>query len=173
MAEKKRTFTLTEDNALVDRITNRTESLSACFMEFAKETGHSAKSVQNHYYRKLKPAMMAVSTPLEFVDDEEETPHVRVFRKWTEEENQVLLRHLKNGIGNFHACFAKVAEEIDRTPIGVAAHWYAVLSRRHDVRMIITASEKSILINRKNGKGVESNSSIWRRILTVLRTLHI
>lgn len=171
---EKRTFTLTEDNQLIESISNRTGSLKACFMEFARQTGHPVKSVSNHYYSKLKPSMnvsfMANATPLA----ENEETSTRTFRKWTDEEDRILLEHLKVGTGNFHACFLAVAEEIDRTPTAIAAHWYAVLSKRTDLPpVVVTASENQVQRNRKNGKGVESNPSIWRRLLAVLRSLHI
>lgn len=68
----------------------------------------------------------------------------------------------------------EVAEQIGRTPAGVASHWYAKTSKRPDVLAFILASKNKIRRNRKNGKfAIESNPSIWRRILAVLRTLHI
>lgn len=78
-------------------------------------------------------------------------------RKWTQEEDQILLRYIKANPQNLHKCFLMVSEHLTdkgtpRTPQGVQAHWYTSLSK-------------------KNGAGVESNPGIWRRLITVLRSL--
>lgn len=99
-------------------------------------------------------------------------------RKWTSEEDQILLRYIKANPQNLHKCFLMVSEHLTesgspRTPQGVQAHWYTVLSKKDNVNSLcfFTASAKHVSKNRKNGAGVESNPGIWRRLITVLRSL--
>lgn len=99
-------------------------------------------------------------------------------RRWTLEEDQVLLRYIKANPTNLHKCFMLVSEYLTdagtpRTPAGVQAHWYTVLSKSNnaDALCFFTASAKHVSKNRKNGTGVESNSGIWRRLVSVLRSL--
>ena len=97
-------------------------------------------------------------------------------QKWSEEEDAVLLRYIKANPQNLSKCFMMVSEHLTdagspRTPTGVQAHWYTVLSKRENALCFFTASAKHVSKNRKNGKGVESNNSIWRRLLNIIRGL--
>jgi hypothetical protein len=97
-------------------------------------------------------------------------------RRWSFEEDQVLLRYVKNSPYNLHRCFMMVSEHLtdagyQRTPQAVQAHWYTVLSKKPESLCFFTASAKHVSKNRKNGMGVHSNSSIWRRLLNVIRGL--
>lgn len=97
-------------------------------------------------------------------------------RKWTNEENEVLLRYVKANVNNLNRSFYMVAEHLTeagtpRTKKAVAAHWYAVLSKRPDVLAFFTASAQHVSKNRKNGMGVASTPSIWRRLLNIIRAL--
>lgn len=100
----------------------------------------------------------------------------RTNHKWSAEEDEVLLRYVRNYPHNLTKCFLMVAEHLTdngcpRTPTGVSAHWYTVLSKKPDALCFFTASAKHVSKNRKNGMGVESNTSIWRRLLNVIRGL--
>jgi hypothetical protein len=53
----------------------------------------------------------------------------------------------------------------------VSAHWYQSLSKKPEALCFFTASEKHVSRNRKNGAGVESNSSIWRRLVAAIRNI--
>lgn len=92
-------------------------------------------------------------------------------RKWTEEEEKLLLRQVRAFPQNLTKCFLMVAQNVDRTPGAVANHWYTVVSKRPDAVCFFTASAKHVSKNRKNGKGIESNGNIWRRLLAVIRNL--
>jgi len=61
-----------------------------------------------------------------------------------------------------------VGEELDRTPKSVAAHWYQNLSKRPDSIAFFTVSEHHKSFNRKNGKGIPSTKTVFRRILRLL-----
>lgn len=91
--------------------------------------------------------------------------------KWTEEEERRLLQQVRTFPQNLSKCFIIVSEVIGRSPRAVEQHWYTVLSKRPDVTCFFTASPKHIARNRKNGKRVESNRSIWQRLLTIIRNI--
>lgn len=93
-----------------------------------------------------------------------------VRKRWTKEEDDRLLRQIKAFPGNLSKCFLIVSEEIGRTPAACAAHWYSSLSKKTEIAFF-AASARNIIKNRKNGKGVESNPSIWRRLLRVIQTI--
>lgn len=95
----------------------------------------------------------------------------RTFRRWTEEEDNLLLRQVRAFPQNLTKCFLIVSESIDRSPQAVAGHWYTTLSKRPDVVCFFTASEKRVAKNRKNGRGIESNRSIWQRLMAIIRNL--
>lgn len=92
-------------------------------------------------------------------------------RKWTPEEDARLLRQVKAFPHNLHKCFVLVSEEIGRTEGAVSSHWYTVLSKKPEALCFFTASEIHVSKNRKNGAGVESTPSIWRRLLNIIRGL--
>lgn len=91
--------------------------------------------------------------------------------RWNETEEQTLIRYTKVHCNNLHFAFMAVAEQIGRTPAAVGSHWYTSTSKRPDVCCFFTASEKHVSKNRKNGTGVESSPSIWRRLMAVIRNL--
>ena len=93
------------------------------------------------------------------------------WKRWSNEEDQRLLRQVRSFPQNLHKCFLIVSEETGRTPQGVQAHWYSVLSKKPEAMCFFTASEKHVSKNRKNGMGVESTPSIWRRLMAVIRNL--
>lgn len=91
--------------------------------------------------------------------------------KWTQQEENRLVQHVKLRPQNLKKCFIAVAEEIDRTPTAVQAHWYAVTSKKPENLCFFTASQRHVSRNRKNGEGVQSNGNIWRRLMAVLRNI--
>lgn len=95
----------------------------------------------------------------------------RTNRKWTEEEEELLLRQVRAFPQNLKKCFLIVSEMTDRSPKAVTAHWYTVTSKRPDSTCFFTASSKHVSRNRKNGKGVASTSNIWHHLLHVIRNL--
>jgi hypothetical protein len=92
-------------------------------------------------------------------------------RKWSAEEDQVLLRYVKARPQNLHYCFVAVAEQIGRTEGAVANRWYGKVSKDPSNVCFFTASPKHVSKNRKNGMGVETNNSIWRRLMNIIRGL--
>lgn len=95
----------------------------------------------------------------------------RRIRKWTRSEEERLLRQVRAFPQNLNWCFTMVSDEINRTPGACANHWYTVLSKREENLCFFTASQKHVSKNRKNGMGTESKSSIWRRLINIIRNL--
>ena len=92
-------------------------------------------------------------------------------RKWTHQEDLRLLRQVQARPQNLHRCFLIVAEELDRTEGAVANRWYSKVSKDPENVCFFTASPQHVSKNRKNGIGVESTISIWRRFMNILRRL--
>ena len=94
-------------------------------------------------------------------------------RKWSFEEDQVLLRYVKNSPYNLHRCFMMVSEHLtdagyNRTPQAVQAHWYTVLSKKPESLCFFTASAKHVSKNRKNGIGTPIKVSVWNKIMAII-----
>ena len=92
-------------------------------------------------------------------------------KRWSVEEDARLLRQVRAFPQNLHKCFLIVSEELGRTEGAVANHWYTQLSKKPEALCFFTASPKHVSRNRKNGMGVESNNSIWRRLMSVIRNM--
>lgn len=95
----------------------------------------------------------------------------RTARKWTQEEDDRLLRQIRAFPQNLHWCFIMVSEEIGRTDKAVAAHWYQCLSKKPEALAFATLSSKHLARNRKNGMGVETPPSLWRRFLNLIKNI--
>ena len=102
-----------------------------------------------------------------------EVQNNRQFRKWTKEEDERLVRQIKAFPQNLSKCFMIVSEEIGRTEGACAGRWYTKLSKEPHNLCFFTASPQHVSRNRKNGEGVANNRSVWRRLVTVLRSLHL
>lgn len=155
----KKKWTKESENVLRVAVKD-SQSLHAAFMTVAEATGRTERAVASHYYKKVKE-----ETPVESADTRKSTI------RWSESEEQRLIRQVRVFPQNLRKCFMIVSEETGRTPCAVGAHWYAVTSKRPDVMCFFTASPSHISKNRKNGNGVESNSSIWRRLLRIIHTV--
>jgi hypothetical protein len=92
-------------------------------------------------------------------------------KKWTDEENQLLLRQIDAFPHNLSKCFLLVAEQTGRTKGSVSSHWYTSLSKDPDVWKFVTLSAHHCSRNRKNGIGTESDGSIWNKVLKIVKTL--
>lgn len=93
-------------------------------------------------------------------------------RRWTPEEDQTLLKQIEAFPHNLTKCFAIVSEIVGRTPGAVSSHWYTQLSRDPNIEpLFATMSKQHCSKNRKNGVGVPSTPSIWRKILNLIKGL--
>lgn len=153
-----------EDNLLKDEIV-KNKVHNVAFMAVATQTGRSISAITQHY-EKLKG-----NTATSHADISVETVTVRTAKKWTEDEEQRLIRQVRAFPQNLNRCFLIISEEIERTPAAIASHWYSVTSKRPDVICFFTASAKHVAKNRKNGEGVPSTTSIWKKFLKILKRI--
>lgn len=96
---------------------------------------------------------------------------VRFQKRWSRAEDLRLVRQVQAFPQNLHKCFLMVAEELGRTESGVAGRWYQHVSKDPQNMCFFTASPKHVSKNRKNGMGEESNAGIWKRLMSVLKSL--
>ncbi len=155
----------TSEESLLRKEAKKTDVLNLAFIKVATQTGRSIGAVAQHY-EKLR-----TNTPVHHVEMPVETTTTRTAKKWTEEEEQRLIRQVRAFPQNLNKCFLIVSEEIERSPAAVASHWYSVTSKRSDVLCFFTASETHISKNRKNTDGVPSTTSIWKKFLKILKRI--
>ncbi len=153
-----------EDSLLLSEVSkNRKHNLA--FIVVASQIGRTTSAVSQRY-NKLRD-----STSDTQLEQPTETVTAKTSKKWTEDEEQRLIRQVRAFPQNLNKCFLIVSEEIERTPAAVASHWYSVTSKRPEIICFFTASSKHIALNRKNGKGVSSTESIWRKLLRTVNRL--
>lgn len=95
----------------------------------------------------------------------------RTNRKWDVSEDEIIARYVRARPQNLHKCFLMVAEQLGRSEGAVANRWYSKVSKDPANLCFFTASPKHVSKNRKNGMGVETNNSIWRRLMTIIRNI--
>lgn len=153
-----------EDNLLMSEV-SKSKKHNLAFIVVASQTGRTTSAVSKRY-NKLRDSTSDTQSVLPT-----ETVTVKTSKKWTEEEEQRLIRQVRAFPQNLNKCFLIVSEEIERTPAAVASHWYSVTSKRPEVICFFTASAKHVAKNRKNGEGIPSTESIWRKLLRVVNRL--
>lgn len=92
-------------------------------------------------------------------------------RRWTDHEDQKVLQQIDAFPQNLAKCFLMVSESIDRTPGAIANHWYTVLSKDPKITKFATISSRHVSRNRKNGMGVPSTPSIWKKFCRLISKL--
>ena len=94
---------------------------------------------------------------------------MRTSKRWTKDEEQVLLSHIENNPNNFIAAFKAAAEELEgRSVKSVQQHWYTNLQKTNKV-FIACTSKKRLPINKKSSKETfPIKKSKWKRILEIL-----
>ena len=153
-----------EDTLLLSEV-SKNKKHNIAFIVVASQTGRTTSAVSQHY-NKLRDSASDTQTELPT-----ETVTVRTLKKWTEDEEQRLIRQVRAFPQNLNKCFLIVSEEIERTQTAVASHWYSVTSKRPDVICFFTTSTKYVAKNRKNGEGVPSTTSIWKKFLKILKRI--
>jgi len=91
-------------------------------------------------------------------------------KRWTPTEDERLLRQVRAFPQNLTKCFMIVSEEVDRTPSAVAGRWYTKVSKRPEALCFFTASPRHVSKNRKNGMGITTTESIWRKFMRIINT---
>lgn len=88
-------------------------------------------------------------------------------KRYTEDEDKLILSYLEDNPDNLKKAFAELAQQLGRTPTGIATHWYSTLSRGKHV-VFMTIAKKKYSSNRKTGKMQKKTilPSLWKKILT-------
>ena len=95
----------------------------------------------------------------------------RTLKRWTEAEDRRLLQQIRVFPQNLNKCFLIVSEVIGRSPGACANRWYTKLSKDPANAMFLTVSSHHKILNRKNGEGIRSTRSVFRRILKLLKLI--
>lgn len=96
-------------------------------------------------------------------------------RKWTTEEEQVLVDQITKSANNIKEAFVKTSKLIDRTEAACMYHWYMVISKRKDSSVCFaTIGYKTRNINRKVVRANTTDNtevttvSWWRKVIKLL-----
>lgn len=91
-------------------------------------------------------------------------------RPWTDDEDKVIIRHIKVDPSNIKAALRAAAEELGRTYGACQSRWYMHISKHEDKyhTCFVTISRRKYARNRKNVKEdipVHAQNSIWTKLL--------
>ena len=95
-------------------------------------------------------------------------------RKFTPEEDKMIIEAVKKSPQNISKAFILVAPEISRTPDSVRLRYYGKIAKDNSNKLFLTVSSKRKLSNYKvqrrgmKVKAERSTKSKWRRILDIL-----
>lgn len=92
----------------------------------------------------------------------------RVVKRWTQSEDALLCKQVKAFPQNMKRCFMIVSEMTGRTPAACASRWYKISLDPNMAPLYGFVTETSFSKNRKGGKGMPHNPSIFKRILKLL-----
>ena len=72
-------------------------------------------------------------------------------KRWTVEEEQVLIDQIKRSANNITEAFRRTSRLINRTEAACTYHWYVVISKRENPSVcFVTVGQKTKNVNRKN-----------------------
>lgn len=93
-------------------------------------------------------------------------------KKWTDDEDLVVYRQVKNNLENMQKAFREAAELLGRSPKAVTIRWYKYISKQTNSTAFVLLSETRAYNNRKNISEttpvINTRPSFWKRILRVL-----
>lgn len=96
-------------------------------------------------------------------------------RKWTEDEEKVVISKIEENPNNLQRAFREASLEIGRTPAAIGYRWYQGGLREGSGKLFMTYGRKGTLnSNRKNVSSKTSDNTIrtrkskWRGILDIL-----
>ena len=88
-------------------------------------------------------------------------------RRWTNEEEQVLLSQVRQNPGNLSRAFRATSDIIGRSSNSIEQRWYGKV--RHSETVFMTIGTNAMSVNSKNSDNTQPVSvPIWRRILKLL-----
>lgn len=91
-------------------------------------------------------------------------------KRWTDEEEQVLISQVRQSPNNLSKAFKETGELLERSEHSVRLHWYK--NTRHNNIVFMTVGPKTRNVNTKNTIKYDNTEKveapIWRRILKLL-----
>jgi hypothetical protein len=88
-------------------------------------------------------------------------------RKWTSEEEQVLIDQVRINPSNLSRAFRATSDVIGRSPHSCEQRWYGKV--RYSETVFMTIGAKNMNVNSKNSDNTQPvRLPIWRRILKLL-----
>ena len=88
-------------------------------------------------------------------------------RRWTNEEEQVLLSQVRQNPGNLSRAFRNTSNITGRSTHSCEQRWYGKV--RHSETVFMTIGTNAMSVNSKNSDNTQPVSvPIWRRILRLL-----
>ena len=89
-------------------------------------------------------------------------------KRWTPEEENILLGYIKSNIHNIHKGIVEAAKELNRTEVACRLHWYGVLSKKDATKYgvtYITLSNEAYIKNKKvSSKPLPINKNIISKV---------
>ena len=89
-------------------------------------------------------------------------------KRWTAQEDTIVVSAVKDSPTNLKTAFKAASKKTGRSEGACSNRWYTVLSKDKANACFVTISGKHQALNRKNGKGVKSSTSIFTRVLKIL-----
>lgn len=100
----------------------------------------------------------------------------RKYKRWTSEENDVLVQLVSKYPHNLHKAFEEASVELDRTVNSCTYHWYSVLSPANDTTKtgvaFMSISNNTVCKNRKVSKNPTvscEKNTLWSKIKRLFR----
>lgn len=88
-------------------------------------------------------------------------------KRWTNEEEQVLISQVKQNPGNLARAFRATSEIIGRNPHSIEQRWYGKV--RHSETVFMTIGANAMNVNSKVGNNPQPvRLPIWKKVLKLL-----
>lgn len=86
-------------------------------------------------------------------------------RKWTEDEEKVVISKIEENPNNLQRAFREASLEIDRTPAAIGWKWHQGGLR--EKKGILNSNRKNVSSNTSDNT-IRTRKSKWRRVLDIL-----
>ena len=92
-----------------------------------------------------------------------------VIKKWTQEEDNILIGYIRSNIGNINKGLIEASEDLGRTKNSCSNRWYKKLSKLDNHRSGITYVTLSNTSYIKNKKIASTNKTINKRFTKIVK----
>lgn len=95
-------------------------------------------------------------------------------RKFTPEEDKMIVEAIKKNPQNIHKCFVVLAPKLNRSVDSLRVHYYSMIAKDDSNKLFLTVSSRKKYTNYKvqrkgmKAKPTQTTKSKWRRILDIL-----